>query len=79
MCSDKPTMIQSLDNQQEKDELISVLWRLKNAAGWVNFGHLLHDRKLRSAFIRQAANSPFSEIRHAARRARELNNQGWLG
>ncbi len=64
-------------NQQQQDELISILWKLKNARGIsatpVQFHDLLHDKELRSSFIEQAANSPYSEIRHVANKARELN------
>ncbi|GEM_PF-5892022 len=72
-----------MKRQQQKDELISILWKLKNAASGnhavaVNFHDLLHDRKARSSFLEEAANSPFSEIRHAAHRARELDRNGSL-
>jgi len=72
-----------MNRQKQKDELISILWKLKNAAGAgqpqaVNFHDLLHDRAIRSSFIEEAANSPFSEIRHAAHRARELDAKGPL-
>ena len=67
-------------NQQQQDELISILWKLKNAAGVtmpqaapVRFHDLLHDKELRTDFIERAANSPYSEIRHVANKARELN------
>ena len=66
-------------NQQQQDELISILWKLKNATGIsatpVQLHDLLHDKELRSSFIEQAANSPYSEIRHVANKARELNAQ----
>ena len=69
--------------KQEKDELISILWKLKNATlanqpRAVDFSKLLHDRNFRSDFIERAANSSYSEIRHAAQRARELDKQGPL-
>ncbi len=67
-------------NQQQRDELISILWKLKNATRGhdprpVNFHDLLHDRAIRAHFLDEAANSPYSEIRHAAHRARELDAQ----
>ena len=69
--------------QKKREELISILWKLKNAAQGsqpkaIDFHDLLHDRNFRSNFIDQAANSSFSEIRHAANRARELDAQGTL-
>lgn len=75
------------NQQQKRDELISILWKLKNAAAndqAFGLSDLLRDPNFRSDFIAQAANSPFSEIRHAAQRARELdsdyglNNNGRL-
>jgi len=72
-----------MNRQQQRDELVSILWKLKNAteAGLpksVNFHDLLHDRAFRSDFIEKAANSSYSEIRHAAHRARELDAKGPL-
>ena len=71
---------------QQQDELISILWKLKNATGVsmpqatpVRFHDLLHDKELRTSFIEQAANSPYSEIRHVANKARELNARALLG
>jgi len=63
---------------QQRDELISILWKLKNAtasdgAHAYDFHDLLHDKKIRADFLAQAANSDYSEIRHAAHRARELD------
>ncbi len=73
------------NQQQQQDELISILWKLKNATGItapdanpVDFHDLLHDRDLRSSFIERAANSPYSEIRHVANKARELNARALL-
>jgi hypothetical protein len=66
------------NRKHDKDELIAILWKLKNAAATsqpraVDFGKLLHDQNFRSDFIERAANSSYSEIRHAALRARELD------
>ncbi len=67
-------------NENPHDELIAILWKLKNATGIhgpqaVDFKALLHDRAARGRFLEEAANSPYSEIRYAARRARELDAQ----
>ena len=74
-----------MNSRQQKDELISILWKLKNAtcanamqATPIHFHDLLHDRNLRTSFIEEAANSPYSEIRHVASKARELNARAHL-
>ena len=65
---------------EQTQELIAILWKLKNAAAqaWprpVNLHELLHDSQFRSRFLEKAANSPFSEIRYAASRAQELDRR----
>ncbi len=67
----------NIQRSEHTQELIAILWKLKNAAqAWprpVNLHELLHDRQYRARFLEKAANSPFSEIRYAASRALELD------
>lgn len=75
--------------KKERDELVSLLWKLKNAVkgcqeGWhennpsSRFRALLNDDSYRSSFIDRATNSRCSEIRYVALKAKTLDVKGSL-